>query len=119
MHDISLGIAQMHAVALAVTPEGAVGANSEFHPFAVAILPETILPYIPKIIGVNTALTVVGANARTGTDATVEKNRGNRYSGFTFKESIAYKTFITAEKTFATKRGMNPALFSGGDNKIH
>lgn len=74
VHDVAVGVAQVHAVALAVTPERAVGTNAGLHPAPVAILPETVLPYFPGIIGIDISLAVIGTDARTSAYTSVKQH---------------------------------------------
>ena len=69
--------AQVHRATLAVTPDLALGTFIGFHPFAVTIRLEAILPYIPEIILVYIALMVVTANAKASRDGAVAENGCN------------------------------------------
>ena len=89
-------VAQVHAVAFAVTPELAVSAFPLFHPAAVAILSESVLPYLPEIITIYISLPVVRADAGTRPDTAVQQNRTDGYTCGTFKKSIAGHSLITA-----------------------
>lgn len=68
------GIAQMHAVALAVAPEFAIGTCACLHPATVAIFFKAVLPHIPEIIFVDVALPEVGAYAWTSANPSVEQH---------------------------------------------
>ena len=59
----SVLVAEMEAVAEAVTPHPTMFARTSLHPLAVAVLLESFLPYIPKTIFVDVALMVVAADA--------------------------------------------------------
>ena len=62
--QFSFAIAQMHAVAEAVSPHLAVGTLVSLHPFAIAIDIKSILPDIPKTILIDVSLMIVIANAK-------------------------------------------------------
>lgn len=74
VNDVAVGVAQVHAVALAVTPERAVGTNAGLHPAAVTVLLETVLPHIPEIIGIDISLPIVCTDARASAYTAVEQH---------------------------------------------
>ena len=66
--QIAILVAQMEAVSAAVAEHFAVGADAIFHPRAVAELIKSIVPHVQKIVFVDFALRLVGANAGAGRD---------------------------------------------------
>ena len=53
----------MEAVSETVAPHLAVGAVVGFHPFAVAIFFEPVLPHIPETVFIDVSLMIVAADA--------------------------------------------------------
>ncbi len=74
VHQVAVGVAEVHAVAFAVAPEGAVGAFACLHPGAVAIWLELILPYLPEIILIDIALPIISPDTGASPDSTVDKH---------------------------------------------
>lgn len=72
VHEVAIGVSQVHAVTFAVSPEGAVGTYAASHPLPVAIDFVAVLPYVPQVILIDVALCVVCPYARTRPDATVK-----------------------------------------------
>ncbi len=74
VHQVAVGVAEVHAVAFAVAPERAVGAFARLHPFSVAIWLELILPYFPEIILIDISLPIISPDTGASPDSTVEKH---------------------------------------------
>lgn len=79
--QITVFVAQVHAVTSAITEELALAAIALAHPFAVAIRSEAIGPHLPEIVAVYVALLIVGADARTCRNRAVDKHRSDRHAG--------------------------------------
>lgn len=119
VHEIAVGIAQVHAVTFAKAPKRTVGTFATFHPVTVAVLAEAVLPHIPEIILVNIALPVVGADTRTCTDAAVKQYRGNAYACLTVEEIIPHFSFISCKESLTAERCVYFSFFTGVNDKLH
>ena len=61
----------MHSITLTIPPHLATGALVGFHPVAIAVDLELVLPDVPKTILVDVTLMVVAADAETARDGAV------------------------------------------------
>ena len=61
--QFSVAVAEMEAVAEAVAPHLAFGTLAGFHPFAVAVKLESVLPDVPEAVLIDISLMVVGSYA--------------------------------------------------------
>ena len=61
---------------------------------------------------------VVGADAATGTDRTVNQNGADWYSGTTEERSIPYFTFIVTQETFAAVTRTDNSFLSGVTDEV-
>ena len=64
--EVTIVVAKVHAVALAVAEEVAVGTGASAHPLAVAIGLEAVLPHIHEVVAIDIALMVIATDAGTG-----------------------------------------------------
>lgn len=94
----------METVAFAVSEHPAVGAYAGFHPLPVAELLVAVFPYIPEIVGVYVALSVVGAYAGTCAYASVDENGTYGDARVAAVEIAPDLAFVVSEETFAAVR---------------
>ena len=99
--EVTLVVAKVHAVALAVAEEVAVGTGAGAHPFAVAVGLEAVFPHVHEVVLIDVALMVVATNAGAGGDGTIDEDGTNGDACLTGVEVVAHFAFVVAEKTFA------------------
>ena len=62
---------------------------------------------------------IIGTNAGTGRNCSINQNRSHRCTCPAGKESIAHFRFIIAQKSFTTITHINPPFFAGFPDKLH
>ena len=117
--QLSLIIAQMDAVTLAITEKAAIGAHAFPHPFPVTERLETVFPYIHKIIAINISLMKAATDTGASRYGAVRQDRADTDSGITSKKAVAYLALITAQKALTTVVHMYLALFAGTLDVFH
>ena len=94
--EVALGVAQVHAAAAAVFPELAGGAGVLFHPGAVPVGAEAVLPHVHEIVPVNVALVIIGPDAGAGRNGAVGQHGTDGDTGLTHVEMAADIAFTQA-----------------------
>ena len=100
--QVALAITQMHSVALTIAEVGAILALALAHPFAIAIRSVAILPDVHKIVLVDVALIIVGADAGAGSYGAVGHYGAYADACLTGEEAVAHLTLVVAQKALAT-----------------
>ena len=98
-HQVTVLIAQVETVALAIAEDLAILAGTSFHPLVVAELLKTVLPHIPKTVTVDVALAVIAANAQATRDAAIGTHAGHGESRLAIEEIIADKPLVGTQKS--------------------
>ena len=117
--EVPVGIAEVHAVAAAVSEGTAIGAGSGAHPFAMAVAGEAFGPHIHEVILIDRSLMEVGAYARTGRDAAVAEHRTDRDACLAAVEAVSHFGLIVAEKSLAAVACLDGSLLPGVFDELH
>lgn len=106
-------IAEMHTVALTVTPVTASLTVAGAHPFAMAVRIIALFPDIHEIVVIDIALVKVRADARTGGNGTIGHDRSYGDACLTMEEGVANVALIIAQKALTAVSSIYlPALAS-------
>lgn len=114
----ALVVVEMHAVAFAIAPKGAIGTLAPARPRAVAKRLEAVVPHLHEIIGIDITLVKIGSDTGTGRDGAVGQHRRHINSGMTGIKMVAHFVFVIPQKTFATIAEADAFLVAGGTDKI-
>ena len=101
-HQATFIIAQMHAVAVTIAEETAVGTLSCALPVVGAVRMITVFPHIHEVVLVDISLIIVGTDACAGGDGTIRHHGTNGDARLTGKRMVANLAFVVAYKSGAT-----------------
>ena len=101
-HQLSIGIAQMHSIALTIAPHRTIGAIALTHPLSVTIFGKAILPHIPEIIFIDVSLMKICSDTRTSRDRAINKHRAYTHARITTEEMLTYIALIITQEALAT-----------------
>ena len=109
----------MHAVALAIAEERAVGTFARAHPLAVAIWSKAAIPYLPEVICVDISLAIVCADACACRDCSVSEHRAHSNARLTSKEVVSHIALIRTQEALTTILNSYFALLAGIGDILH
>ena len=94
--QLPIGAVEVHAVALAVTKQLALGALALTRPLAIAVGPETVLPDVHEAVAIDVALVIVGPDAGATRDGAVGQDGGGGDAGRALVEVVADVHLVAA-----------------------
>ena len=101
-HQTAVLAPQMHAVAFAESERFAVLAGRGlFHPRAVSVRLEAMLPYLPERVLVYISLVVLATDGGAGGDRTVDEDGSDADAGGTLVEVVTDASFVRTQIAFA------------------
>lgn len=118
-HQLALFVAQVHAVALAVAKEGAVGTQAFLHPRAVAERTVAVVPHVHEVVAIDVSLMKITPDAGAGRQRAVYQDGSHAEPGVARVEMVAHPSLVAAEESLAAVAQVYASLASGQSDEFH